>query len=188
MRAGELLALKGGCLYERYIYVCASFGEKGYGPAKTKETRYIPLIPEMMTLLRKLAVKNGQGYVFSADGGAKPVSRKYLYDNLHRALQKIGLSREEISRRGLSLHAWRHFVNTGLQLQGLTIPQVQAVTGHKPERMSEWYNHPDARQIAGVMKAQDRIYGKPEEGEGNTDRPKIIKIRERPARRTAAGS
>jgi integrase len=185
MRPGEVLALKGVYLYERYIYVCASFGEQGYGPTKTKETRYIPLIPEMMNLLRKLAIKNGQGYVFSTDGGATPVSRKYLYNSLRRALQNIGLSREEIARRGLCLHAWRHFVNTDLQLQGLTIPQVQAVTGHKSDRMTELYNHPDARQIADVMKAQDEIYGKGEEGEKKADRPKIIKIRERPAGRTA---
>jgi integrase len=185
MRPGEILGLKGEYLYDRFIYVCGSYGEKGYGPTKTKETRYIPLIPEMMSLLRKLAVKNGKGYVFSTDGGAVPVSRKYIYSSFRKALQKIGISREEITRRGLSLHSWRHFVNTDLQMQGLTIPQVQAVTGHKSDRMSEWYNHPDARQLADVMKAQDKIYGKAEGREESGVRPKIIKMRERPAGQAA---
>jgi integrase len=92
--------------------VCGQYGEYGYGTTKTKETRYIPLIPEMIGLLRKLAETNGGGYVFSLNGGTVPVSRKYIYNEFHKALKKIGISGDEIKRRGLSIHSWRHFLNT----------------------------------------------------------------------------
>jgi integrase len=82
----------------------------------------------MIALLRKLIAKNGQGYVFSLDGGAKPVCRKYFYNEFHRALMRIGVDQNEITRRGLSIHSWRHFLNTEPQQQGLSLRQVQAVT------------------------------------------------------------
>jgi hypothetical protein len=56
-------------VFDDYIYVCGSYGEYGYGPTKTKETRFIPLIPEMIGLLKKLTERNGKGYVFSQGGG-----------------------------------------------------------------------------------------------------------------------
>jgi integrase len=159
MRAGEIMGLRGEYVFDDYIYVCGSYGEYGYGPIKTKENRYIPLIPEMIKLLRKLMERNGEGYVFSPDGGGKPVCRKHIYDEFHRALKKIGIDQAEIRRRGLSIHSWRHFLNTELQLQGLSLPQVQSVTGHKSDRMSEWYSHMDARDLTGIMDAQQVITG-----------------------------
>jgi integrase len=164
MRAGEIMGLRGEYVFDDYIYVCGSYGEYGYGPTKTKETRFIPLIPEMIGLLKKLMETNGKGYVFSLDGGAKPVCRKYFYDEFHRALKRIGIDQGEITRRGLSIHSWRHFLNTELQRQGLSLQQVQAVTGHKSDRMSEWYTHFDARQLAHVMEAQQVITGEKKPG------------------------
>jgi integrase len=153
------MGLRGEYVFDDYIYVCGSYGEYGYGPTKTKETRFIPLIPEMIGLLKKLRERNGKGYVFSLDGGGKPVCRKHIYDEFHRSLKKIGIDQNEITRRGLSIHSWRHFLNTELQTQGLTLQQVQAVTGHKSDRMSELYSHFDARQLSDVMEAQRVITG-----------------------------
>jgi integrase len=164
MRAGEILGLRGEYVFDDYIYVCGQYGEYGYGPTKTKETRFIPLIPEMIGLLKKLVEKNGTGYVFSLDGGGKPVCRKHIYDEFHRALKRIGIDQNEITRRGLSIHSWRHFLNTELQMQGLSLQQVQAVTGHKSDHMSEWYSHFDARQLANVMEAQHVIMGNKKPG------------------------
>jgi integrase len=168
MRAGEILALRGEYVFDDYIYVCGSYGDYGYGPTKTKETRFIPLIPEMTALLKKLAERNGKGYVFSLDGGATPVSRMYIYKEFHRALKRIGITQSEIRRRGLSLHSWRHFLNTELQRQGLSLPQVQAVTGHKSDRMTESYSHVDARQLSDVMEAQRVIAGDKKPGKAGT--------------------
>jgi hypothetical protein len=114
----------------------------------------------MAGVLRNLMKKNGKGFVFSLDGGAAPVCRKYITREFHRALTRIGISVEEIKRRGLIMHGWRHFLNTELLRRGLTIQQVQSVTGHNSGRMSEWYNHPDARAIPDVIKAQEAIFGR----------------------------
>jgi integrase len=151
MRIGEILGLRGEFVFDNYILVCGQYGEFGYGKTKTKESRNIPLLPEMMKLLHKLTDKNGKGYVFSLDGGAAPVTQTYIRRAFNSALKKIGIGETEIKRRGLSLHGWRHFVNTDLQRQGLTIQQVQSVTGHKSDRMSDWYSHVDARQIDDVI-------------------------------------
>jgi integrase len=159
MRAGEIMGLRGEYVFDDYIYICGSYGEYGYGPTKTKEARFIPLIPEIISLLKKLIERNGKGYVFSLDGGGKPVCRKHIYDEFHRALKRIGIGQAEITRRGLSIHSWRHFLNTELQRQGLSLQQVQAVTGHKSDRMTEWYSHFDARQLSNVMDAQRVITG-----------------------------
>jgi integrase len=118
----------------------------------------------MIKLLRKLMERNGEGYVFSPDGGGKPVCRKHIYDEFHRALKRIGIGPEEIARRGLSIHSWRHFLNTELQLQGLSLQQVQAVIGHKSEQMTGLYSHFDARQLSMVMEAQRIISGEKKGG------------------------
>jgi integrase len=159
MRAGEILGLRGEYVHDKYIEVCGQYTEYGYGDTKTKENRNIPLLPSMIALLRKLMVKNGNGYVFSMDGGIKPVCRVYISRAFKKALKNIGISEEEIKQRGLSIHGWRHFLNTDLQMQGLTIQQVQGVTGHKSDRMTEWYSHIDARYLEDVIKAQEAIVG-----------------------------
>ena len=159
MRFGEILGLRGENVFDDYLLVCGQYGCFGYGNTKTKQSRTIPLLPEMVSLLRRLTAVNGTGYVFSQNNGAKPVSQTNIRRAFHRSLKKIGINEKEIRRRGLSIHGWRHFLNTELQRQGLTIQQVQSVTGHKSDRMTEWYSHPDARQITEITKAQAVIAG-----------------------------
>jgi integrase len=190
MRIGEILGLRGEFVFEKHILVCGQYGEFGYGKTKTKENRNIPLLPDMIAMLHKLMKKNGKGYIFSLDGGAVPVTQTYIRRGFDTALQKIGITKKEIRRRGLSLHCWRHFLNTELQRQGLTIQQVQGVTGHKSDRMTEWYSHIDATQINDVIKAQEAISGKKPAKEGkppkeNAKGKKGLKIVKMPNRRSA---
>ena len=55
------------------------------------------------------------------------------------------------------MHGWRHFVNTDLLRQGLTVQQVQSVTGHKSIRSTGMYSHLDPRLIDDIVKAQTAI-------------------------------
>jgi integrase len=168
MRVGEILGLRGEYVYDGHIYVCGQFGNYGYGPTKTKETRNIPMAREMVRELRHLIKLNGSGYVFSLNGGAKPVSGHHLYNQFHRALTRIGIPRGEIARRGLSFHSWRHFLNTELQVMDVPLVKVQSVTGHKSDRMREWYSHFDAKEFREVTAAQEKLLrnarGKAEKG------------------------
>jgi integrase len=194
MRIGEILGLRGEYVFDDYIFICGQYGDEGYKPyTKTKENRNIPLMPEMIGLLKGLMKDNGKGYVFSLDCGATAVSQTYIRRAFHSAMKKIGISEAEIKRRALTIHGWRHFLNTELLKQGLTVTQVQGVTGHKSDRMTELYNHPDARQITDVVKAQELIAGnkKPEKekppketGKAKSN-PQGLKIVKMPNRKSA---
>jgi hypothetical protein len=117
---------------------------------------------------------NGEGFVFSLDGGGTPVCRKTMYKDFHRALNNIGITDDEISERHLHLHAWRHFFNTELLKGGLSVPQVQAVTRHKSERMTDWYNHFDPAEFIKAKEVQEGLLEpegkKPEAEKGRAGR------------------
>jgi hypothetical protein len=120
-----------------------------------------------------------------------------MYDDYHRALRNIGISDDEISERHLHLHGWRHFLNTELLKGGLSVPQTQAVTRHKSERMTEWYNHFDPNEFAQALKVQENLL-QPETGKpatekkpgkaGKSDKSKQETITgEKPKRRSGGG-
>jgi integrase len=157
IRSCEVLGLRGEYVFEDHIYVCAQFDEYGYRPTKTKDQQNIPLTPDLISELEELVILNGKGYVFSLDGGATPITRKSVYDDFHAALNKIGISSEEISERSLHLHAWRHFCNTELQKAGVSLSKVRAVIRHKSERMTEMYSHFDPNEFSEVRKAQEAL-------------------------------
>jgi integrase len=157
MRSSEVLGLRGEYVYEDHIYKCKQYDEYGYRDTKTKDKHNIPLTPDMIGDLKDLTVMNGSGFLFSLDGGETPICRHTMYDNFHRACNRIGISKEEIHERGLCLHAWRHFCNTELQKAGISISKVQSVTGHKSDRMTEWYCHFDPNEFGEVRKAQEAL-------------------------------
>jgi integrase len=170
MRCSEVLGLTGEYVFEGNIFLNAQFDEYGYRETKTKVKHHIPLAEEMIADLRELMDVNGKGYLFSLDGGATPINRKTMYNGFMKALKNIGLTDDRIEKRGLNLHAWRHFCNTELQKAGLTIQQVQAVTGHKSTRMTEWYTHFDPSQFGKVPEAQANLLKpEPEKNPGGAD-------------------
>jgi integrase len=154
MRTSEVLGLTGEQVFDNHIFLCAQYDEYGYRETKTKVKHHIPLVKALIKDLRDLMKINGGGYLFSLDGGVTPISRKHMYNGFMKALKNIGLTETQISERGLNLHAWRHFCNTELQRAGLSIPKVQAVTGHKSTRMTEWYTHFDPSTFGEVPKIQ----------------------------------
>jgi integrase len=157
MRASEVLGLKGEFVHDGYIFLCKQYDQYGYRDTKTKQKHNIPLPASVINDLKELKKINGDGFLFSTDGGAKPICRRTLYLNLHRALVNIGISKEQIAERKLHLHGWRHFFNTEMLKGGLTITQAQAVTGHKSERMTEWYCHFDPTEFAKAKEIQEAL-------------------------------
>ena len=158
MRISEVLGLRGEYVFDDHIYLCAQYDRKyGYRDTKTKKTHHIPLTHEVIAELKALMKVNGQRYVFSHDGGATPVEYRLISGGLKMALKNIGLTDIEIKRRGLTLHAWRHFCNTEMQKGGLTVPQVQAVTGHKSKRSTERYTHFNALDFGEASKIQEEL-------------------------------
>jgi integrase len=130
MRCSEVLGLRGEYVFDDHIFLYAQYDKYGYRETKTKVKHHIPLAGEVIANLKRLMEVNGEGFLFSLDGGATPVNWKTMYNGFMKALKNIGLTKEQISDRGLNLHAWRHFCNTELEKAGLGIQKVQAVTGH----------------------------------------------------------
>ncbi len=157
MRVSEVLGLKGCYLYDGYIYLCMQYDTYGYRPTKTKDKHNIPLPASMIADLNELKRINGDGFLFSTDGGGKPVGRRTIYLHLQSALRNIGITDTERKERKLHVHGWRHFFNTEMLKGGLTIPQAQAITGHKSVRMTELYNHFDPTEFVKVREVQDAL-------------------------------
>ena len=157
MRSSELMGLKGCYVYDEHIYVCMQYDVYGYRPTKGKDRSNLPLPASLIEDLKELKKLNGDGFVFSSDGGATPVNRALVYRGLHRALMNIGISKEQIAERKLHLHAWRHFFNTQLLKNGLSVKQTQAITRHKSERMTESYLHFDSSDFVKAREVQDDL-------------------------------
>jgi integrase len=189
IRCCEILGLRGEYVFDGHIYICAQHDEiYGYRETKTKTKHHIPVTGEVIADLKKLIEVNGQGFVFSQTGGDKPVNRNYLYTGLRKALQNIGISEKEIDERGLNVHAWRHFCNTELQKAGLSTQKVQAVTGHKTERMTEHYTHFDPMDFGEVPEIQAALLEKKPETAKTTPALTLVKMPEtkKPAQRKQA--
>ena len=161
MRVSELLGLKGEHVFDDHIYVCLQHDNKhGDRETKTKTKDNIPLTGELIKDLRKLMKLNGNGYLFSLTGGEKPVTGRHIYNGLQRAFKKVGLNKEEVKKRGLNVHAWRHFCNTELLKGGVPEKKVQAVIRHKSGRMTERYTHFDPTEFAEVTRVQTDLLKK----------------------------
>jgi integrase len=157
MRHGEILGLRGEFVFETYIDVRAQYNRYGYGDTKSHKSRNIPIHETLRKDLELLIKDNGEGFIFSDNGGEKPVSRKYVYEALYKALDRIGINEDERKRRCLSMHGWRHFLNTELVMADVPDKKVQAVTGHVTDKEEKRYTHINNTRIEEVIKVQEKL-------------------------------
>ncbi|MDR2865103.1 MAG: tyrosine-type recombinase/integrase, partial [Spirochaetaceae bacterium] len=157
MRFGELLGLKGEYLYDGYINVCAQFSVYGYGDVKTHKPRNIPIPKVVEADLNRLKQKNGNGFLFSKDGGNKPISRPVAYKGFFKALEKIGIDKDAREKRHLSMHGWRHFFNTTMLMANVSDTKVMSMTGHSSVQMKEHYTHFDTTKFSEVVAVQENL-------------------------------
>ena len=113
IRIGEIQALKGSCLRgEYYLEVSGQYnGFHECTETKTQDTRYVTIPAIVVRGLARLREINGDGYLFLTDGGTTPINRPAMYRRF-QALKGIAIDREELRRRNLTFHKWRHFLNT----------------------------------------------------------------------------
>ena len=156
LRIGELLGLRGEYVFDDYIYITGQYSQRfGYIPhTKTKHNRNIPIPTLMRQELDGLLKANGNGFVFSENGGKTPVATCRINREFDRALQNIGISHDERIKRNLSFHAWRHFLNTLLLMRDVGEKKVQAVTGHLTRGMTDHYTHFDTRKFTKIRDVQ----------------------------------
>jgi integrase len=158
MRIGELRGLRGEYIFDDYILVAGQYTRHGYTPnTKTKTNRNIPINPAVKRELDELIAVNGDGYIFSEDGGITPVRSELIERQLNKALERTGIDDTTRKKRNLTFHAWRHFFNTFLRMANIADSKVQSVTGHKTLKMTEHYTHFDTRQFTEVREAQTTL-------------------------------
>jgi integrase len=157
MRASEVMGLKGCYVFDDHIFLCEQYDTYGCRPTKTKDKSNIPIPASLVADLKELKKINGDGYLFSTNGGVKPVSKQFVYNKFKQALENIGISKKEIADRKLHLHAWRHFFNTELLKGGLTLVQTQAITRHKTKEMTEMYSHFERSDFTKAKEVQESL-------------------------------
>jgi integrase len=158
MRISELRGLRGEYVFADYIYVCGQYTRLGYkAHTKTKQNRNIPIPAAMRRELDALVLSNGEGFVFSEDGGKTPVTMERINRGFEKALGNIGIDHKTRLDRNLSFHAWRHFFNTVLRMNNVTDAKVQSVTGHRSKKMTDHYTHFDTRQFTEIREVQTKL-------------------------------
>lgn len=177
MRCSEVLGLKSEFVFDKSLFLNGQFDDYGYRDTKTKVKHHIPLPDDLIRDLNKLAKVNPDGFIFSEDGGETPITRRRVYLGLQRACKNIGISEDEMKKRGINVHAWRHFCNTELLKGGLTVKKVQAVTGHKTEGMTDNYTHFDPTEFTEVTRIQKMLL-EPKKNKTEKDRPALTLVKE----------
>jgi integrase len=107
----------------------------------------------------KSAICNG--YLFSTNGGKKPITSRSLSRALENALNAIGINPDEQKRRGLSFHSWRHFFNTSLLLANVPIPKVQKLTDHSSAALTGLYTQIKKSDLDDITTVQEKMISAP---------------------------
>jgi integrase len=92
MRLGEVVGLRGEFVFDNYINVCGQWTRYGYGDTKTHKERNIPIPALIRFELQKLMDINGRGYLFSENGGERPIERRQVQEGLfiaHGAARRV---------------------------------------------------------------------------------------------------
>jgi integrase len=139
LRLGEVLALRREDIEERTLNVRHSWSNHdGLKCLKNRETRRVPLLPEVRGRLLALADSNPhgpEGFIFYGMFEDKPAVPKVLLNGLQDTLAKIGIVAKD---RGIVFHSWRHYYAARMA-DRMTADQVSRVTGHKNRAIYEEY-------------------------------------------------
>jgi integrase len=158
MRLGEIVGLRGEYVFDGYIKVCGQYGRYGFTDTKTHRERNIPISARIRRELQYLIDLNGTGYLFSENGGERPIERRRVLRALYTAFANIGIDDAGRRRRNITFHGWRHFFNTLLRLANIADSKVQSVTGHCTQQMTERYTHFNTAELSEIRQVQEDLF------------------------------
>jgi integrase/recombinase XerD len=158
MRLSEIIGLQSEYVFNDHIHVCIQYSHKyGLRPLKTRDSRNIPITEHLYLDLMKLAGQHGQKFIFWDSAAGCPITRNRIYRETGNAFDRIGINSEERKKRRISMHHWRHFLNTALLMANVNTLKVQKVTGHKSLSMTKHYAHFDSRDFTEVLDVQNNL-------------------------------
>ena len=152
MRLGELQALRVEDLSKGLITVRHSYDVKyGLKETKTNTVRQIPISMELYKSILKFLSWRNNGYIFSFNNGVTPISRNYIYKDFYSAMEKIGLSRNELNERNISFHSYRHTFASILANKNLPELFIRKLTGHASKEVFNGYTHIELEELQKAL-------------------------------------
>lgn len=160
MRQGEILVLRGRDVEPGRIFVEHSFAGKKYGVKETKtgKNRIVSITPRIAAWIDELRTGDPDAYLFSVDGKT-PISPRGVTPVLYTALRRFGIREEERARRGITFHAWRHFLISELRDHNLDPKKIMSFVGHNTVAINEQYTHLKAGYYEEIQKRQEELFG-----------------------------
>jgi len=159
MRAGEILGLQVTSLHLEgnvpWVGVDRSWDRKELKGTKTGVNRKVPIPVWLGERLK--AIAPASGFLFSDDQGTSPITYFRLRKALQKALVAIGISPADQQRRGLGMHAFRHWVNTSLRGK-VSDDIIRAMTGHTTEEMTEHYTSHRIEDLSSVVSVIQAVF------------------------------
>ena len=159
MRAGEVLGLHVGSIDVQpetaWVVVDKSWDRKEVKDTKNHSVRRVPIPEDLATALK--AVPHQTGFLFSDDGGKTTITYFRLRKGLVSALDAIGISKVDQKRRGLGLHAFRHWLNTSLRGK-VSDDAIRATIGHLSKEMTQHYTHHTLETLEPVANAMREVF------------------------------
>ncbi|GEM_PF-5457093 len=133
---------------DRQLGVDGKTSETKTGAAPTP-----PLAPEISNFL--MTIRRPEGYVVSRENG-DPETVRTIRWNLSKALEKIGINKEEQKSRGLNFHSFRSYYETYL-LGRVGGANTRRVMGHKSERMTVQYDNARLEELRPVAESAGQM-------------------------------
>ncbi len=159
LRAGEISGLR-VCdidLDAEIIHVRHSWSESdGLKSTKNTDERDVPIdrciALRLLTRAQENPLYSDTSYVFFSNvKPEQPFWPSYYQDSFYEAMAEIGISEEQRKERNIVFHSLRHFCATILS-QRTDMKTVQAILGHRSEKMSIHYSDHDTEEKLSNIK------------------------------------
>jgi integrase len=150
LRKNEVLAIRRENVFDDFISIEGTYNIlSGYKDYYFKR-RNVPLLPEIKNELDGLIKVNLNGYLFSADGGSKPISSHKINKHFNMALNKIGISNAEKRNRNLSFHSLRWSFINYLRKEGISDYKIKRIIGTDNATQFIRYYEPDKNEVIDI--------------------------------------
>ncbi len=103
-----------------------------------------------------LEIMPESGFIFTLNKN-KPLTPQRVTEAFYRAIERMGISKEQRLERNITFHSFRHFLVTYLRGKGVTDAEITSITGQKTIKVIDDYTRFDKLQNHNVVKALEEL-------------------------------